>query len=90
MDNLILRKEVSYLALAVCILTNLNPEEAFDRIAPDNTQKKVRRLNKLKETEKMIELRKQGVKYTDIANMFGITKDAVFRRLRRYKERMIM
>ena len=85
MTNLTLRPEVAYMALAVCILTDLEPEEAFDRVsAPVTWAQKVARNRE--RTEDMIKLKEQGFGYKEIAEMYGVTRGTVWNRIKQYKK----
>ena len=83
---LILRKEFCYSALALCILTNLTPEQAFERLDPPGAKPKNRLLTR-EDTEDMIEMRKT-MDYGQIAECYGISKSAVFSRIKRYNKKV--
>ena len=86
MKALVLRKEISYMALAVCILTDLSPEEAFNRLYPPTWAEKMAVSNALAVT--IIEMRSQGMGYAEIGRQLGMGRGTVYRRIQQYRERL--
>lgn len=79
-----IREEISYYTLALCILKNITIEEAFQIIAPepDFKPKKLRR----QFDYEMLYLRdKKGLSHKEIAEIYGITKWAVVKRIERLR-----
>lgn len=76
----------NYHALTIAILseTYCTPEEAFERL--DRGLKLIR----LRDAEKtntidIINLRTQGIKLQDIADMYGVTRSAICHRIKRFQ-----
>ena len=90
MTALVLRKEISYLALAMCILTDLSPEQALNRLCPPRlcpgTGDRLSVANEAGAT--MYEMRQRGMGYADIGRQFGMSRGAVYRRIQQYKKRL--
>lgn len=88
--GLVLRKEISYLALALVILTDLSPEQALNRLCPPRLcpgiGDKLAAANEAGAT--MYEMRQRGMGYADIGRQFGITRGSVYRRIQQYKKRL--
>ena len=81
---MLIRTEIAYSALALCILSNCTVEQAFDHLAPDPDadQQAIR----VQDTEDMIAL-KETLSCQDIAEIYNISPDSVWRRIRRYQQR---
>jgi uncharacterized metal-binding protein len=75
--------EVCWMALYVSILTDKTPERAIDSLVKDPQHYAV---GKAVTVEELIELKKNHT-YDEIGQMFYLTKDTVYRRIKRYKER---
>lgn len=76
----------NYYALTVCILRNCTPEQAFHLL---NTGKKKRYREDIKDSiPEMIRLKEQGMTYKAIGEMFGVSKDAIYTRIRRATGRL--
>lgn len=77
-----------FMALCVAILKKVPPERAFDLL--DYQSKHSRRFNDCitqEDLEDMVKLRNEGVQYWEIGEMYGISKDAAFRRIKKFKEK---
>ncbi len=74
---------IGYLSLAACILSTMTIDEAFDKIAPDpdHDTKNLRQ----QDTEDIVALRKDGVSWSNIGEIFNMALSAVFKRAQRYK-----
>lgn len=83
MMDRIVRQEISYYTLALCILKNITIEEAFQFMAPDPNikNKDIRR----KQDGEMSKLQKQGLSLHEIADIYGTSHYAVCKRIKRYK-----
>lgn len=68
-------------ALVLCIYRDISPEMAF---------KQVEGRTELTDADpkQMKEMREEGMKYKDIAEIFGMRKDSVWHRINRYKKKM--
>lgn len=89
--------EDNWLALGIAILSPkfVTPEEAFDLLYIEQRttrHKPTKRLNKTindKDIEDMMKLKfEQSYTYKEIADMYGLSADAVYGRIRRYKKKM--
>jgi hypothetical protein len=82
---LIIREEVCWTALALCIMKPLTIEMAFEIISPYLL---VKRKDKRRfEEQQMLELRRNGKTWPEIGAMFGCTYNAAYRRVKRFRER---
>lgn len=82
--NLAPSNEDNYLALAVCILTDLGPDEAFARVVPRTYTEYLQQ--KQRETLEMIRLKNKGLTYNQIGERFEMKGNAVCKRIKRYQE----
>ncbi|MDT8718298.1 helix-turn-helix domain-containing protein [Clostridium sp. 19966] len=69
----------NYYALLLSILKNYTPERSFKLLNGEKVDKEHRR----KEALDMVELKKAGYTYREIGDMFGVSKDVVYTRIRR-------
>lgn len=88
MENLTpLDLSVNWCALALCILTNTAPEDAF--LYLDGVRKTYRssrtRLNE-EDDRKMAELKDQGYTYREIADLYQLSLTATIKRIKRYNK----
>lgn len=74
----------NYYALLVCILRPVTIEKSFDLLDGKITKKNNTSISK-KDIEDMIRM-KQDMTYDELGDMYGISKQAVYRRIKRYKE----
>ncbi len=72
---------VGYYALTLCILKNIVPEQAIAYIETGHHIK----LSE-KDVEDMRKFKKSGMSYRQIGEMYGITHEAVYGRLRQRKK----
>lgn len=82
MQSRVTRREICYLALAVCILTNLTPEQAFERVAPESGGRVKHNDNDIIE---MIKLKKT-MTYAQIGQIFNISANTVYRKIKKYNQ----
>ena len=77
----------NYYALLICIL---RPDYSIDRSLQAMmdeviTKKRNTSITK-KDIEDMIRMKEQGMTYEEIGEIYGLTKGAVYRRIKRFKE----
>ena len=86
--SLKLREEICYMALAVSILANCLPEQAFEKLDPQHARigSNGGRPSTLTDmdTEDMIRMRQQGLAYKEIGEIYGINASAAHHRIDRY------
>lgn len=75
----------SWIALAVCILTPKTIEQAFNDLVED--PRVDLRKQKMVDTVDMIRLRENGLTYQEIGEIFGLKRDVVFVRIKRFKQK---
>lgn len=77
----------NYYALLICII---RPDYNIDRSLQAMFEGKVTRIRntavKRDDVEDMIRLKQQGMTYKEIGELYGMKKDAVHKRIQRYKE----
>lgn len=76
----------NYYALLICIV---RPDYNIDRSLQFMLDGKIiRRDNSLQkcDVKDMISMKQQGMTYDEIGELYGLTKGAVYRRIKRYKE----
>lgn len=86
MDNAVARE--GYLALAVCILTEHDPDEAFDVIVPEGAssyRRQIRDIRYRQEVEDIVKLKEQGTHIYELAYLFGVTANAIYNRIKKHK-----
>jgi len=74
-----------FMALCVAILKSVPPERAFDLLHNPLNAKRYNDCITQEDLEDMVKLRAEGVQYSEIGEMYGISKDAAFRRIKRFK-----
>lgn len=78
----------NYYALAICIMKQCTPEQAFE-LMNTGKKKRTRKGEALKDAADMIRLRdNQHMTYVAIGELYGLDKDAVYRRIKRAKEKL--
>ncbi|QZY56693.1 helix-turn-helix domain-containing protein [Crassaminicella profunda] len=82
-----LRYNIAALAIAMIREDIFSAEDAFKRL--EGKKKRICREADPKDTEQMIRLKEKGLTYKQIGEAFGISKDAVYRRMKRYKEKNV-
>lgn len=76
----------NWCALFIATQFEISPEQAFETFWKGKLPRK--NLNITKEDElEMRKLRLKGMKYKDIGVMYGLSKDAVYRRLNRIEKK---
>ena len=80
-------KTEGLMALCVAILRKVPPEKAF-ALLEDPSEKRYEDWITQEDMEDMIKMREQKppVKYWEIGEMYGISKDVVYKRIKRFKE----
>jgi hypothetical protein len=75
----------NYYALAVCILRKCTPEQAFELLITGK-KKRTAKGEAMNDAAEMVRLREeQHMTYQAIGDLYGMNKDAVFRRIKRAK-----
>jgi DNA invertase Pin-like site-specific DNA recombinase len=78
----------NYYALLICIL---RPDFTIDRSTEFMIDGRLRKnLPKGEGIDEMIRMKQQGMTHKEIGEMFGISKDAVHKRIQRYKEAILI
>lgn len=76
-----------YYALTLTIVENYTIDDALEYI---ESGKRIRKHNiKRNETEEMIKLHNNGLRLSEIGRLFGISGDAVYQRLKRFRNREV-
>lgn len=87
MSNIETSMDLSYNIAALCIAILRDdiatPEQAFAILE----KREVKTAYNHEDTEDMIKMRYQGLSYKEIGEIYGISKDAAYWKIRRYKER---
>ncbi|MDF2906816.1 MAG: hypothetical protein K0R34_2137 [Herbinix sp.] len=74
----------NYYALLICIL---RPDFTIDRSTEFMIDGRLRKnLPKGEGIDEMISMKQQGMTYKEIGEVFGLSKDAVHKRIQRFKE----
>lgn len=73
--------DFNWYALALSIINNVLPEQAFSLLENGKTTKKYNTVN----LEDMIKLRQQGMTYKAIGEIYGIKESAVCKRIAYHK-----
>jgi len=75
----------NYIACVMCILTGWTPEQCFDYL-----EKLERPRYNLNVTEddvlNMVRLKQSGMTYREIGEIYGLSPDATYNRIRRFKK----
>lgn len=80
----------NYYALLICII---RPEYNIDKSLKFMMEGKIaRRNNSLSRSDvkDMISMKQQGMTYEEIGEIYGLTKGAVYRRIKRFKETQVV
>lgn len=72
----------TYYALLIAILTPCTPEQAFG-LMESGEKKHVDSWIRTEMLKEMIRLKKQGLTYQQIGDIYGLGKDDVFKRIKR-------
>lgn len=73
----------NYYALLICILLPVTIEKSFDLMEGRITKKRNTAITR-NDVKDMIQM-KQNMTYDEIGEIYGISKQAVYRRIKRYK-----
>ena len=76
----------NYYALLICILRPVTIEQSFDMM--DGNVAQIQNVTITSDDiEDMILMKQQGMTHREIGECFGISEEATYRRIKRYKER---
>ena len=75
----------NYYALLICILKPVTIEKSFDLLAGRITRIQNKSIVK-NDVIDMIRMKQQRMTYADIGKTYGLSRQAVYRRIKRYKE----
>ena len=75
----------NYYALLICILRPVNIERSFDMLSGKITKVQNKTITR-GDVLDMIRMKQQGMTFEAIGELYGISKQAVYRRLKRFKE----
>lgn len=75
----------NYYALLICILLPVTIEKSFDLMEGRITKKRNTAITR-NDVKDMILMKQQGMTYEEISGIYGLSWDAVRRRIKRYKE----
>jgi DNA invertase Pin-like site-specific DNA recombinase len=78
--------EENFYALAVSILRKCTPEQAFE-LLETGKKHRAKRGTYLDAVPELRKLREQGLSYEAIGELYGMSKDWVYARLKREKEK---
>jgi hypothetical protein len=82
---MVIREDICWMALAICIMKSVEIEHAFEMIAPDPfVSLEAKRRFK---DQKMAELRDEGCTWDEVGQAFGLAGNAAFKRVTRFKRR---
>ncbi|MDF2841652.1 MAG: hypothetical protein K0R00_78 [Herbinix sp.] len=78
----------NYYALLICILRPVSIERSLQMMVDEEfTRQRDENIND-EDIESMIKMKKSGMTYGKIGEIFGLAESATYRRIKRYKERM--
>lgn len=75
----------NYYALLICILRPVTIERSFDMLSGKITKVQNKAITK-DDVRDMISMKQQGMTYQEISDIYGLSWDAVRRRIKRFKE----
>lgn len=75
----------NYVALMMCIFTGWEPEQCFSYL---ETSRKPKRKSNITEDDvlDMIRLKQNGMSHREIGEIYGLSPDAVYYRIKRFKK----
>jgi bacterioferritin-associated ferredoxin len=82
--------EISWMALAICVVTSKTPSQAFNTLvtdpcySPDDERREI-----AEQDDDMVRL-KRHLTYDRIGQLYNMKPDAVYRRIKRQKERDVV
>jgi hypothetical protein len=80
--------EENYYALLICILKPVTIEQSFDLW--EGRTSRVRNISITKaDVEDMVKMKQKGMTYSAIGELYGLTKEATYRRIKRYREALV-
>ncbi|SDX75543.1 helix-turn-helix domain-containing protein [Tepidimicrobium xylanilyticum] len=82
-SSLDLRYNIAAMYIAILREDIVTPEQAFAVVEDES----IIRVYDNKDVADMVELKNQGLSYREIGQIYGISGDAVYRRIRRHKKR---
>jgi hypothetical protein len=78
----------NYYALLICILKPVTVEQSFDLYEGRITKVQNKSISK-DDVEDMIRMKQQGMTHREIGSFYGLSEEATYRRIKRYKEGII-
>lgn len=75
----------NYYALLICILLPVTIEKSFDLMEGRITKKRNTAITR-NDVKDMILMKQQGMTYEKIGQLYGLSKDATHKRIKRFKE----
>ena len=75
----------NYYALLICILRPATIEQSFDLLNGKITKVQNKSVTK-DDVQDMVLMRQQGITYEEIGQIYGLSMQAVYMRIKRYKE----
>lgn len=79
----------NYYALLICILRPVTIEQGFDMLDGKITKAQNKSIDSC-DVEDMIRMKQQGMTHREIGEMYGLSEEAVYRRIKRYKEKRLI
>jgi DNA invertase Pin-like site-specific DNA recombinase len=76
----------NYYALLICILKPVTIEQGFDLLDGRITHRNNMAITS-EDIEDMIRMKQQGMTHREIGSFYGISEEAAYRRIKRYKEK---
>ncbi|MDF2608898.1 MAG: hypothetical protein K0R92_372 [Lachnospiraceae bacterium] len=76
--------EENYYALLICILKPVTIEQGFD-LLEGHISNRYNLAITGEDIEDMIRMKQQGMTYREIGSYYGISEEAAYRRIKRYK-----
>lgn len=78
--------KINYYALVVSILNNCIPESAFEKLQSDRPGKVISQLTDADYAD-MVKMRKEGIFYRDLAEIYCLDKATIHRKLKSFSKR---
>ena len=79
----------NYYAFLICILRPVTIEMSFDLMDGKITKAQNKSVKK-NDVEDMIQMKQQGMTHRAIGELYELSEEAVYRRIKRYKERSLI
>ncbi|MTI84946.1 MAG: hypothetical protein FH756_13875 [Firmicutes bacterium] len=80
-----LREEVTWSALALCILLKYTPEQALERLCPEYPVGGD--VYTIEDTQDMSRMKESGMTYSEVAKCYNIERTGVYRRIKKLQDR---